>query len=606
MRSFFLGLLLVIGCGRHAGPANDAGQPYDSIDVEPPQATLTVPLGGTGMQSYQVFGVEGGQMTDLTADCVLSIDPAFGAPTGATITVSPHGGKTTVTAVCGAQTGTSQLLVNLSGQITTGASTPANAAMLFGAATAGSDPTRAPTLQYPLDKAIAPLNIPAIEVQWTAAGDDLFHIAMSSTFASIDVYTSDLQSTLADADWSALAGTAAGESLQISVEGLLQAAPTTKFAGAGVALALSHDTIDTSAIYYWASSQGSIMTETFGNTGSPTVVKNNCTACHSLSRSGTRLGYSRCVANNCGTEYAGFMHFDPLSQTWNEVVDADNMAINGTYTTFSPPGNPFPDDGQSVAIVTMTGGHLSLYDPDTGTAIASNLDAVSTHGAGAPRSALMADWSADGNTIVFASTPHPGETVDLADSSIATMSYAFTGGQHVFGEPQLLVSQPIVRSTGTFENFFFPSFSPDGALVVFDAARSSWRNFSVAASAGQRLMLTDAAGTGVVDLTALNGGDTDLDTTWAHWAPGNTTDYYWIVFSSERDYGHEVTAGNTATACVENGVKQCKQIWIAAIDKTKLAAGLSIDPSAAPMWLPGQDTQADNISPYWTVPPGIQ
>jgi len=26
------------------------------------------------------------------------------------------------------------------------------------------------------------------------------------------------------------------------------------------------------------------------------------------------------------------------------------------------------------------------------------------------------------------------------------------------------------------------------------------------------------------------------------------------------------------------------------------------DPSAPPVWMPGQDLGADNISPYWTLP----
>jgi hypothetical protein len=77
------------------------------------------------------------------------------------------------------------------------------------------------------------------------------------------------------------------------------------------------------------------------------------------------------------------------------------------------------------------------------------------------------------------------------------------------------------------------------------------------------------------------------------------------VFSSELDYGHEVTAATSAgTSCIQNGVKQCKQIWIGAISKAALMAG-QIDPSSPPVWLPGQDTRNDNISPYWTVPAGL-
>jgi hypothetical protein len=358
--------------------------------------------------------------------------------------------------------------------------------------------------------------------------------------------------------------------------------------------------IDRTAIYYWASSQGSIMSDTFGNTGAPTAVKSDCTACHSLSRAGSRLGYSRCVAGSCNTEWVGFMHYDGVAQKWNDTVDANNKQINGSFTTFAPIGYPYSDDTQAIAAVTMSGGFLRLYDPDTGTAIGSNLDTVSTHGGTSARAALMPDWSPDGRTIVYTSTPNAGQWIDLDGGSLATVGYTYTSASHVFTEPTFLVHSPITLNGQTYENLFFPSFSPDGKLVVFNAARAAWRNFSDEKTAGQRLALTDAAGTWVQDLTQMNGGTGDMDITWPHWAPGNTHDYYWIVFSSERDYGHEVTAANTAAACIANGVKQCKQIWLGAIAKDKLSG--TVDPSAPPMWLPGQDPKADNISPYWTLP----
>ena len=605
--SLLCAIAALTSCSVRAGNGDDSTDAgpgmYDSIDVEPAQVTLSVVLGGSATQAYQVFGVVGTTRTDISSTCSLTLDSNFGTSNGTSITVGPHGGTTSIVASCGTQAGATSLTVNLSGTVVVGTSTPADAATIFAGATAGTTLT-ASSIEYPLDNAIAPLNIPPVEFQWTASGNDLFHISLTSTHAAIDVYTSDVQATLEITDWSAIAGTAAGGPLNIVVEGLVQATPTTKIASAPVSLSLSHDTIDTSAIYYWASSQGSIMSDTFGQTAAPTVVKANCSGCHSLSRAGTRLGYSRCVAGNCNTEWTGFMHFDPVGG-WNEVVDADNETINGTYTTFSPVGNPFPDDSQSVALVTMRGGALNLYDPDTGTLVASNVGDVSTHGPQAPRSALMSDWSPDGNTIVYASVPGSA-FVDLNNSSIATMSYTYAGGTHTFGEPNMLITPPLTLSSGSYTNLFFPSFSPDGQLIVFNAARASWRNFTTAAASGQRLMLSNSTGTGVVDLAALNGGDVDLDTTWPHWAPGETSDYYWVVFSSERNYGHEVTATNTAAPCVANGVKQCKQIWIGAIDKSKLDAGLTIDPSSPPMWLPGQDTQADNISPYWTLPAGIQ
>ena len=297
------------------------------------------------------------------------------------------------------------------------------------------------------------------------------------------------------------------------------------------------------------------------------------------------------------------MKFDAATQTWVETVNANDKALQSSYSTFAPVGNPFPDDTKSLAIVTMVNGTLALVDPDTGAAVPSNI-AVSAHGPGAPRTAMMADWSADGTKVVFTSTPHPGQWIDLADGSIATMSYSFTGGQHVFGEPQFIAPNPMTLPNGTYTNFFFPSFSPDGALIVFDASRTAWRNGASAKGAGSRLVLADAAGTWVQDLRALNGGDADQDITWAHWAPADSAEYYWVVFSSERDYGHEATAANANPACKNVGVEQCKQIWIGAIARNQLTGAM--DPSAPPMWLPGQDTQADNISPYWSVPAGLQ
>lgn len=593
--------LALVGCARHQGD-DDGLDTYTKILVAPDPLDLTVPLGGTVTQEYRVFGVDdGGDQHDITDKCALSLASAdFGDFGGTnTLTAAPHGGVTQVLAGCADQAGMAQLTINLTGNVSVGPNVPANADQLFGTATLGTDAARTPAIEYPLDQAVAPVNIPPMEVQWTAGANDLFHIHMTSSHAAIDVYTTQLQATMSLPDWTSIVGTAVGEKLGITVEGLAQATPATKFASTPVALVLSHDTIDTSAIYWWASSQGSIMSQTFGNVTAPSQVLGNCSGCHSLSRAGSRIAYSRCVGGNCNGEWVGFLRYNGQTNAWAEVVNADAETIPGTYTSFAPVGNPFATDDQSVAIVTSMSGTFGLFDPDTGTAVASNLAAVAAPG----RAQTMPDWSADGTQVVFASTPHAGQSVDVSDSSIAVMSYSFTGGAHTFGTPSMVVTSPITIGGQSYSNLFFPSFSPDGKLIVFNAARDSWRNFTDAATAGQRLVVVDPSNGMPIDLTALNGpGDHDI--TWPHWAPGSTTDYYWIVFSSERDYGHELTRSNTAAACVANGVKQCKQIWIGAVSKAALMAG-QLDPSAPPVWVPGQDLTADNISPYWTKPAGI-
>jgi hypothetical protein len=381
---------------------------------------------------------------------------------------------------------------------------------------------------------------------------------------------------------------------------------------------MSVDNLDQTAIYYWASSAGNIMNQTFGNATAPIPVKGNCTACHYVSKTASRMGYSRCTAGGC--QYVGFLKYNSTTTAWDEVVNADNQAIPGSFTAFAPVGKPFTSDDKAVAIVSMNSGAFQMYDPDTGAAVPSNI-AVAQHDAtgASTRQVTMADWSSDGSSVVFASAPSGslGNGIDISNGSIMKMSYDYTADTHVFGEPKQIVPNPITLQNGTYNNFFFPVLSPDATMIVFDAARAHWRDTATGAGAspGQRLMLSDANGAWAQDLTNLNGGYIDANVTWGHWAPAPSLNYYWVVFSSERPYGHEVTAATSAAimppkpACVANGTVVCKQIWISAISKDKinaLMAGQPVDPSFAPMWLPGQDTTTDNISPFWSIPPGLE
>jgi hypothetical protein len=69
----------------------------------------------------------------------------------------------------------------------------------------------------------------------------------------------------------------------------------------------------------------------------------------------------------------------------------------------------------------------------------------------------------------------------------------------------------------------------------------------------------------------------------------------WLVFYSLRDYGNAL-AGTKGT--------QRRQMWVTAIDKSKL--GMGVDPSMVPYWLPDQDSATENMSAFWAVPPPPQ
>ncbi len=578
-------LVSFASCGKHHGGDDTAidGGAYQSIRVSPESATLTVPLGGTGTQTYQVIGQAQGEDQDITASCALSLDQAFGQANAAVVTVGAHGGIATITATCGTLMGTAQLTVDLTGSVMLGSATPANAAQLFGSAAATTDATRAPGVQYPIDQAVAPLNIPPIEVQWSAGSNDLFHVSLTSTYQTIERLRErpagddagrglDLRGGhgggryARDRRRGARAG-GAGDEVREREHGVDHVARHDRHVGdllVGVVAGQHHDAgvrRDRRAV---------------GRRGQlqrlPLAV-----------RAGTRIGYSRCVGGNCGPEYIGFLKYDAGSNAWNEVVDADNKAVAGSYTTFAPPGNPFPDDSPSVAIVSLYGGALGLYDPDSGSAVASNLNTVSREsvdglGTAANRAAMMPDWSPDGTKVVFASTANSGAFVNLDAGTIAVMDYQYTAGQHTFGTPTTLVKPPLTVNGGSYENLFFPSFSPDGKLVVFNAARAGWRDLN--AECGPHARATAHArgrgrrrrdrsvgaqrrrGQSRHDLAALGAGQHDrllLDRVL-----------------ERAQLRPRITQANTAQACVENGMLQCKQIWISAISKAQIAAGLTI------------------------------
>jgi hypothetical protein len=289
-----------------------------------------VPIAGSAAQDYKAYADTNGQThVDVTSLCTFKVtDSALGAFAAAHFASNPRGGDTTVTATCGGTQGSTSLHLILAGWIlATGA--PQNSPTLFANATTGIDPQHTPAVEYPLDKAVAPLNIPSIDSQWTTAQNDLFHLTWTSKHIAIELYTLQADAQFADDIWSNVAASASGDAVSVAVEGLAQGSPSTKYASAPVTLNMSHDVIDNTAIYWWASSQGNLMTQTFGQSGAPSVVKNDCTSCHSVSRSGSRIGYSRCVNGDCNQLFAGFMKYDTTNKVWTDTLSANTAQQEG-------------------------------------------------------------------------------------------------------------------------------------------------------------------------------------------------------------------------------------------------------------------------------------
>ena len=122
---------------------------------------------------------------------------------------------------------------------------------------------------------------------------------------------------------------------------------------------------------------------------------------------------------------------------------------------------------------------------------------------------------------------------------------------------------------------------------------------------GGALLLRVPDGDGVqAALDAVRDGDPFVKSGTAQyellpWAPTIGKKYAWLAYGTERPYGHEITVMNHSCGGLVQGQQSCKQLWVMALDVTKMASGTA-DPSFAPFWIPGQNIHAQYVSPQWT------
>ncbi len=611
--------------GSEASSVVEAGidaAPAFTLQIMPAQDSEMVALGMPGKTvAFHALRFDPGSSTgvDVTAQAMWSLGSTTVATSsgGGSYVLQGIGGQAQVFATLGGAQGSASLSVNATGSGYFGGAT-AMATQTFAAATPDPNNTAdAPALEYPLDTVVLPGNVPPIDFQWTQAADNNLYRVHLNVPSVLDVYLYTAQTdVLADkATWAAVAASAPDVAVTCTVDAvgpsnLLRTSPART-------LTLSADTIDNSAIYVWQSSTGTFHVldmasgtdQLLPSTSGALQPGQPCSGCHRISRDGKRFAFTY---NPPGFEF-GTLAFDPMSNSFVEkVTPATTYA--GTYATF----NPLESTQIPALIVTRpdlvaqnTAGtvRLEVRDPDTNAVVPSNIaQMLSQLGTPSPGQATsMPDWSPDGTFVDFAAYDSTTNLVrDLGDdivlSSIVEAPVSFAGGMFTFGTPKVLVAANPMDDPDTGLNNFLPAISPDGTAVAFTRAAGWWSiktQQSLLNLSGQIAMVRRGDGQVLELVNGSNGAGTTLSSTWPQWAPTLGQRYAWLAYGSERPYGHELTVANHSCGGLVQGQQSCKQLWVMAIDLTKMHAGTA-DPSFAPFWFPGQSINAQYVSPQWT------
>jgi hypothetical protein len=614
-------LVAAAGCGpKHGGGGDDDGGSgaYTSIDVLPPNATITY-TGTPATIGYSAVGhlADGTTQPIDPADVVFSLD-ADGAQLGtidsASATFTATGaaaGKGAVQATVGAVTGaTSVMVVVHTTQL--GSGVPPDAGSDFpDPLPAGGAAAELQTIDYPLAGAVMPSSVKAPDVMWegAAAAGDLVRVRWTAGAATLDTilavadpttFTFDAQP--ADADWQTLITSAQGEPITVEVDHW----DATNGPTAGSAVSVNVVPADVvGAIYYWDLSQGQM--QRIDENGRALAIPNppvsvngsaeagdQCVACHAISRDGKYLSAELWGGGDQGAVFdltnpavtmsvAGSPAYAPT------VAPVTPSSYHTLFTTFSP------DDSR---LVINNGLALDMIDPLTGASVMQT---------GTPLTSLtnMAhpSWSPDGSLIaVVGNISYNGAAAPWAvDYTAGDLQVIPVTGPDAFAAPTTLVAQG--TATGPAGEAFtapsWPTFPPDSSVVAFAAGvNSRGRNTNGATPPvevqypGALFYVPRAGGAAVRLDTACTSG---VNCFLPNFSPFDQDGYYWMVFYSTRDYGN-AQAGTKGTAR--------RQMWITAIDKTKLAAGQ--DASSVPYWLPEQDHTTENMSAFWSLAPPIQ
>lgn len=571
--------------GGGGGGTTDAGTAHVlRLELSPPSSTLQSINGGTPTQAITVTAFFDDNTSRVIPDADFAVDlPAIGTvnPVGGPFTASGLvGGLATITVNFTAGrtvAATATVLVKLEQTVApTGA--PADLATRFNG-TPITDAARTADLVYPLDNVVFPQNVAPPDVQWlNGTAGDWFRVRFTKPDITLTAYAledGNHHLLLDSAAWRALAQTNSlmNASLEVtryetSTQQLIAGTPrTVRFVPAALV----------GSVYYWDIARGRIVRIDDGTTtrtefmpNPPTAVDNNrCVGCHAVSPSGRYMAGRLGGGDNIGGVFdlTTNLTADPAPTVW-PISNVAPESVRWWFASFSP-----SETRLAVSQNEAGSNDLAFLDPATGAVVpVANIPAMRvTHPA----------WSPDGNTIAFARLSGPGEwggSAATGDIAVVLVTAPDTLGAATV----IHTGSSLSAETPAGNADSYPTWSPDSKWLAFSHGLS---NRSENGQAALYLMKPD--GTEVRRLTNASGGAAATDTFQPRFSPFKAGGYFWMSYLSRRDYGN-AQVGTKGT--------NRQQIWVSAVRENPSP---SADPSEVGYWLPGQNTQSQNIAAYW-------